>query len=270
MDYRFHLTILCLIIIAEFIGTIEVNLAKNVSITIMPFLYAMIIGFVLFFLKPVKWIGKKQAKIAGSVMFIFMGPLVAKLAIATGQSCGALINVGSALILQELGHIFGCVLFALPIALLLGFKRETVGMTNSIGREVNVAIVMDKFGLESPETRGILTVYIIGTVIGAIYSGFLSSICVSILPLHPYAFAMGTGVGSTSMNAAAIAPLLNAFPSSMASNIEAFAGISNLISFTVGVYSCVFIAIPLAEKLYKVLEPKIGRTTSVSNVEEEE
>ena len=38
-------------------------------------------------------------------------------------------------------------------------------MTNSIGRETNVAVVIDKFGFDSAETRGVLTVFIIGTVI---------------------------------------------------------------------------------------------------------
>lgn len=91
----------------------------------------------------------------------------------------------------------GTVFLALPVALLLGFKKETIGMTNSIGRETNVAVVIDKFGFDSAETRGVLTVFIIGTVIGTLYISFLSCfLCVSVLPLHPYAFAMATGVGS--------------------------------------------------------------------------
>lgn len=89
----------------------------------------------------------------------------------------------------------GTVFLALPVALLLGFKKETIGMTNSIGRETNVAVVIDKFGFDSAETRGVLTVFIIGTVIGTLYISFLSCLCVSVLPLHPYAFAMATGVG---------------------------------------------------------------------------
>lgn len=132
-----------------------------------------------------------------------------------------------------------------------------------------MAVVIDKFGFDSAETRGVLTVFIIGTVIGTLYISFLSCLCVSVLPLHPYAFAMATGVGSASMNAAALAPLLNAFPASMSTNIQAFAGFSNLISFCVGIYFCIFLAIPLAQKLYAWLEPKIGRETSVSHLEEE-
>lgn len=263
-DYRLHITVLFLVIISEFIGPVEFNLTKDICVVIMPLLYAMVIGLALFLLKPVKWITKKQSKIAESAMLLFIGPLLAKLAVASGQSFHILLDVGPALVLQEFGNL-GTVFLALPVALLLGFKKETIGMTNSIGRETNVAVVIDKFGFDSAETRGVLTVFIIGTL----YISFLSCLCVSVLPLHPYAFAMATGVGSASMNAAALAPLLNAFPASMSTNIQAFAGFSNLISFCVGIYFCIFLAIPLAQKLYAWLEPKIGRETSVSHLEEE-
>ena len=266
-DYRLHITVLFLVIISEFIGPVEFNLTKDICVVIMPLLYAMVIGLALFLLKPVKWITKKQSKIAESAMLLFIGPLLAKLAVASGQSFHILLDVGPALVLQEFGNL-GTVFLALPVALLLGFKKETIGMTNSIGRETNVAVVIDKFGFDSAETRGVLTVFIIGTVIGTLYISFLS--CVSVLPLHPYAFAMATGVGSASMNAAALAPLLSAFPASMSTNIQAFAGFSNLISFCVGIYFCIFLAIPLAQKLYAWLEPKIGRETPVSHLGEEE
>lgn len=259
---------LFLVIISEFIGPVEFNLTKDICVVIMPLLYAMVLGLALFLLKPVKWITKKQSKIAESAMLLFIGPLLAKLAVASGQSFHILLDVGPALVLQEFGNL-GTVFLALPVALLLGFKKETIGMTNSIGRETNVAVVIDKFGFDSAETRGVLTVFIIGTVIGTLYISFLSCLCVSVLPLHPYAFAMATGVGSASMNAAALAPLLSAFPASMSTNIQAFAGFSNLISFCVGIYFCIFLAIPLAQKLYAWLEPKIGRETSVSYLEEE-
>lgn len=264
-DYKLHITVLLLVIISEFIGPVEFNLTKDICVVIMPLLYAMVLGLALFLLKPVKWITKKQSKIAESAMLLFIGPLLAKLAVASGQSFHILLDVGPALVLQEFGNL-GTVFLALPVALLLGFKKETIGMTNSIGRETNVAVVIDKFGFDSAETRGVLTVFIIGTL----YISFLSCLCVSVLPLHPYAFAMATGVGSASMNAAALAPLLSAFPASMSTNIQAFAGFSNLISFCVGIYFCIFLAIPLAQKLYAWLEPKIGRETPVSHLEEEE
>ena len=140
-------------------------------------------------------------------------------------------------------------------------------MTSSIGREPEVAVVVDKYGFNSPESRGIFALFIVGTIIGTVFISFLTSICVSILPLHPYAFAMASGVGSASMNAASLAPTIAAFPQ-LATQIEAFAGFSNLLSFSVGIYIVIFIAIPLTEKLYSILEPRIGREAIVKEEDE--
>ena len=78
---------------------------------------------------------------------------------------------------------------------------------------------------------------------------------------------MASGVGSASMNAAALGPTLAAFPS-LETQIEAFAGFSNLLSFSIGVYIVMFIALPLTEKLYYKLEPKIGRNNSTKKENE--
>ena len=174
--------------------------------------------------------------------------------------------MGPALMLQELGHL-ATILIALPVALRLGFKREAIGMTNSIGREPEVAVVVDKYGFNSPESRGIFALFIVGTMIGTVFISFLTSISVSILPFHPFAFAMASGVGSASMNAASIGPTLAAFPA-LETQIEAFAGFSNLLSFSVGIYIVIFIALPLTEKLYYILEPKIGRKPIVDEGED--
>ena len=108
-------------------------------------------------------------------------------------------------------------------------------------------VVVDRYGFNSPESRGVFAIFIIGTVIGTIFISFLVTFSLSFLPLHPYAFAMASGVGSASMNAAAIGPTLAAFPG-LETQIEAFAGFSNLLSFCVGIYIVIFVAIPLTEK----------------------
>ena len=100
-----------------------------------------------------------------------------------------------------------------------------------------------------------------------LYSLVLTSISVSILPLHPFAFAMASGVGSASMNADSLGPTLAAFPG-LETQIEAFAGFSNLLSFSVGIYIVMFLALPFTEKLYTILEPKIGRKDITKNEEE--
>ncbi len=259
-SYKLHLTVLFLVIVAEFIGPIQIPITETVKLSAMPLLWAMLGGLGLYLFKHAKFIQKKEARIAEGAMLLFIGPLLCKLAISSGQSIAVLFQVGPALILQEAGNL-GTIFLALPIALLLGFKKEAIGMTNSIGREPNVAVVIDKFGFDSPETRGVLTVFIIGTVIGTLYISFLSSAAVSLLPFHPYSFAMASGVGSASMNAAALAPIIAMFPD-ISLQIEAFSGFSNLVSFCIGIYVCIFIAIPLTQKLYAILEPVIGRNTT--------
>ena len=263
-DYGLHVTVLLLVIIAELIGPIYIPLSDSVTVSVMPLLYTMVLGLAFYLLKPIKWIQRKQARVAEGAMMLFIGILIAKLAISSGQSMHILFEMGPALLLQELGHL-ATIFIALPVALLLGFKRETIGMTNSIGREPEVAVVVDKYGFDSPESRGIFALFIVGTIIGTVFISFLTSICTSILPLHPYAFAMASGVGSASMNAASLGPTLAAFPA-LETQIEAFAGFSNLLSFSIGIYIVIFIAIPLTEKLYSWLEPKIGREAIVSDL----
>ncbi len=262
-DYGLHISVLVLVIIAELIGPIEIDLMKGVTVSIMPLLYTMVLGLIFYLAKPIKWIQRKQSRVAEGAMMLFIGILIAKLAVSSGQSIHLIFEMGPALMLQELGHL-ATILIALPAALLLGFKREAVGMTNSIGREPEVAVVVDKYGFNSPESRGIFALFIVGTIIGTVFISFLTSISVSILPLHPYAFAMASGVGSASMNAASLGPTLAAFPA-LETQIEAFAGFSNLLSFSVGIYIVIFIALPLTEKLYFWLEPKIGRKAIVDD-----
>lgn len=261
-----HVTVLFLVIIAELIGTVQITIARDVSITIMPMIYTIILGLVFYLAKPISWIQRKQARIAEGAMMLFIGVLIAKLAVSSGQSITLIFQMGPALILQEVGHL--ATILILPIALILGFKRESIGMTNSIGREPNVAVVVDKYGFNSPESRGVFAIFIIGTVIGTIFISFLVTFSLSFLPLHPYAFAMASGVGSASMNAAAIGPTLAAFPH-LETQIEAFAGFSNLLSFCVGIYIVIFIALPLTEKIYDWLEPKLGKKSIVSKKEDE-
>lgn len=255
-DYGLHLTVLVLVVIAELIGPIKIQLTSSVEVSIMPLLYTMVLGLVFYLAKPIKWIQRKQSRVAEGAMMLFIGILIAKLAVSSGQSMHLLFEMGPALLLQELGHL-ATILIALPVALLLGFKREAIGMTNSIGREPEVAVVVDKYGFNSPESRGIFALFIVGTIIGTVFISFLTSISVSLIPFHPFAFAMASGVGSASMNAASLGPTLAAFPG-LETQIEAFAGFSNLLSFCVGVYIVIFVALPLTEKMYNWLEPKIG------------
>ena len=244
-----------------FIGVIEIKLTETIRIFLLPLLYALVLGLALYLAKPVKFIGSKQSKVAEGVMVLFIGVLIAKLAISSGQSISDIFNVGPTLILQQFGDLG--TLIALPVALLLGFRREVIGMTSSICREPNLGVIIDKYGFKSPESRGVLAIFVIGSIIGTAFISLLSSICVSVLPIHPYAFAMASGIGSASMNAASLASISHVFPS-MATDFEAFAGCSNLLSFCFGIYMCIFVSIPLAEKLYGWLSPHIGNSDEQS------
>ena len=95
-DYRLHCTVFILVVIAEFIGTIEIPIAKDVAITIMPLIYTMILGLVFYLAKPITWIQRKQARIAEGAMMLFIGVLIAKLAVASGQSINLIFQMGPA------------------------------------------------------------------------------------------------------------------------------------------------------------------------------
>lgn len=60
---------------------------------------------------------------------------------------------------------------------------------------------------------------------------------------------MAAGVGSGSMMAAASGALIAAYPE-FETQIIAFAGASNLLTYGTGLFVSVFIALPLTEKLY--------------------
>ena len=238
-----------------FIGVKEIKITDTISVLLLPLIYALVLGLALYLAKPIKFVGPKQSKVAEGAMVLFIGVLITKLAISSGQAISSIFQVGPALILQQIGNLG--TLLALPIALFLGFRREVIGMTSSICREPNLGVIIDKYGFKSPETRGVLAVFVIGSILGTPFISFLSSISASLIPMHPYAYAMASGVGSASMNAAALAPLMHMFPS-MATQLEAFAGCSNLLSFCFGIYMCIFVSLPLAERMYNCLSPMFG------------
>lgn len=255
-DYKLHLTIFVCIIIAEYIGVFTLNF-WGVSIVLMPLLYSLILAVACYLFKPFKWISEEQSDKSSAIMMLLIGPLLAKLAIASGQNLEIIFNVGPALLLQEIGNL-GTIFFAMPIALLLGFKRETIGMTSSICREPQMAVVIDKFGFASPETKGFFTVFLIGTILGTPFISLLVSVLTNIIPLHPFSYGMACGIGSASMNAAAVSSLSTLYPQ-LANEFEAFSGMSNLISMVTGMYVYIFVALPLTQKLYNFLEPIIGK-----------
>lgn len=246
-DWRLHSVVLGIVILTELIGTHEIPIGPGV-ILLLPMLYAVVIGLGTYF-TPL--ISKKQSKRAESLVFMSVTILVAKFGVEAGPALPELFRAGPALILQEIGNL-ATVLVALPVAVFLGLKRETIGMTHSIGREPNLAIITEKYGISSPEGRGIMAVYIFGTIFGAIFMGLASGLLASILPISPLSFAMATGVGSGSMTAASLGPLVSLYPE-MSETITAYSGASNLLTSVTGLYMSLFIALPLTEKYYSLM-----------------
>ena len=258
--------------LSEWLGPLPIALGVG-KVVLLPMIWALLIGLALGLLRhrlpaPLKVDLHGQhlaAAILSSALFLF----IAKLGLLVGGSLPQLAQVGWGLVLQELGNLVGCILLGMPVALLLGIKREAIGATFSIGREPGLAIVGERFGMDSPEGRGVLAEYITGTLIGAIFISLLAGFVSSLNIFHPLALGMGAGVGSGSMTAAAVGAIAAQHPE-MSDQIATFAAAANLIATTVGTYLTLFISLPVAVYAYRVLEPILGRHRKAVAVEKAE
>ena len=260
-DLKVHAITLVLTIVAEFIGLKKFDLGFG-AIVLFPLIYSLIFGGIISFPK-LKLLNEKEMAIAGRILGASFILMIAKLGTMMGPSIVKVLSEGWALLFQEVGHFMGTVLFALPVAILLGLKREAIGATYSISRENNLAIIAEKYGVDSAESRGAIGVYICGTLFGAIYLGLLASILGSLKIFHPIALAMGAGVSSGSMMAAAAGALSAVFPD-FKDQIVVFAGAANLATSLLGTFVCAFISLPLTAKIYTWMEPKVfGKNSAV-------
>jgi hypothetical protein len=230
---------------------------------LLPMLFAVIIGILItpdVLGKSVSWlkstISLEECKLAGPLLMIALLPLGVKYGTQVGPAIPMIIKSSLALILQEFGNL-GTIILALPIALLLGLKREAVGATVSISREPTLGLIGEIYGINSPEGSGVLATYLCGTVFGTIFFGLLGGLS-PIAGFHPYALAMACGVGSASMMTAGSASLAVALPE-MKEAILAYAATSNLLTGVTGLYMDFFIGLPIVNKLYLLLQPKIQR-----------
>ena len=246
-DFKLHIIALLVVVSCELIGKQSIWI-----IAVYPMLYAMVFGGIIS-LPKLKILTNKNMQNASIVMMVTLMLLVAKLGVAVGPKIDMILEDAKlALIFQELGHFAGTILLGLPLAMLLGMKREAVGATYSVAREPNIAIVADKYGLDSPEGRGVMAMYICGTLYGAIWMSILASLIAHLDILHPYALAMGAGVGSGSMMAASLAPISDLYPD-LSENIKAYASTANLMSSMVGIYIYTLFSLPFASFMYNTL-----------------
>lgn len=244
---KLHLIVLVLVVLAELIGTKNYKIGPG-TLVLLPMLYALLMG-ILTGPKFLKIVDMEDMKIAESLITVSVLLLMAKYGTNIGPTLPLIIKSGPALILQEFGNL-GTMLLGMPFALLLGLRREAIGATFSIAREPNIAIISDMYGLDSPEGRGVMGVYVAGTVFGSIFFGLFAGFAATMLPLHPYSLAMASGVGSASMMSASVGALVELFPN-MAEEITALGAASNLASGADGVYMSIFMAIPMCEWMYR-------------------
>lgn len=246
-NWKIHLLVLGLVIIAELIGIHAFNLGPG-KIVLLPMLYALLMGA---FLGPkfIKLASHKDMVDAGSLVGVTLMLLIARYGTLVGPNLPMILKTSPALILQELGNL-GTVLIGIPIAVFLGLKRESIGAAHSVAREPNVALIGDVYGLDTPEGQGVMGVYICGTVFGTIFYGLMATFAAAFGILHPLALAMASGVGSASMMTASVGSLSAMFPE-IADKIQALGAASNMLSGLDGIYMSLWLALPLSEWLYK-------------------
>lgn len=251
LDWKLHASVLVITIIAELVGIINVPIGIG-AILLLPLLYAFIIGLLInpnVLRRAGAWLGQREVKAAFPMIVIAIMPFIAKFGTIIGPSMQQIIDAGPALILQELGNL-GTIVLAFPVAVLvLGMGREAIGATFSIAREPNIAIIAEKYGLKSSEGAGVMGVYVIGTLFGTFIFAILASLLATSGLFSIEALAMACGIGSGSMMAACSGALASAVPQ-MEDTILALAGASNVLTYATGLYLCIFVALPVTEKLY--------------------
>lgn len=254
LDVRLHLLVLVIACICEYIGIAKFNIGIG-TMVMLPLLYAFLMA--VCFNKNVvpaseKILGGQTNAIASQWILICLMPFIAKFAVGIGPKINEIIAAGPALLLQEIGNV-ATVLVALPVAVLVfGMGRESIGATHSIAREPNIALIADRFGLKTPEGIGVMGVYVMGTLFGAIYFSLMAGIVASWGIFDIRALAMACGVGSGSMMGACSTALAELLPEHK-DDIVAFAASSNLLTYATGLFVSVFVALPFAEWLYKAL-----------------
>lgn len=252
-DRRLWLLILLVLLIASLsqaIGPLVIPLGFA-SVTLLPMIWGLVSGTIISGqrIKPFSIDLQQAATVIMGVAVLF---LCARLSFTIGPNIPLILQAGPALLLQEVGHMFGTLLLALPLAVLLRMGPATVGATFSIDREGSFAMVSERYGSDSHEYRGVLSMYVFGTVFGAVIVSLIASIATSLKVFDPLALAMGSGVGSGSMMAAAASVIVSEHPD-MKDQVLALAATSNLITGVLGMYLGVWVSLPLADRFYKLL-----------------
>ncbi|OLT52046.1 hypothetical protein BJF89_05500 [Corynebacterium sp. CNJ-954] len=236
--------------IAQFIGPVEISLGFA-ALSLLPMIWALAMG-VGISTQRIRRLPLDLQHVANAVMGVAVLVLVARLSFTLGPNIPFLLDAGPALLLQEIGNIVGPICLALPLAVMLRMGSATVGATFSIDREGAFAMVTERFGPNSQQYRGVLSMYIFGSVFGAVIISLIASLASSLGIFDWRALAMGAGVGSGSMMAAGSASVTAAHPE-FADQILALSTTANLIASIAGAYLGIWVALPLAGRFYRFL-----------------
>lgn len=251
-----HLVALAIVIVAEIIGVRRLPIGIG-TVVFLPILYAFAMGIALnphIFKKTAALIPPTAVKLSGTMITIAIMPFIAKFGTTVGPQINAIIEAGPALVLQEIGNL-GTILIAFPVAVfLLRMGRESIGATYSIDREPNLAVIADRYGLNSPEGAGAMGVYATGTLIGTFVFAIMPPLIHALGWFDFRALAMSCGVGSGSMLAACTGGLVSVMPENK-DLILALAAASNILTYATGLYVGLFVALPLTEWLYRKARP---------------
>lgn len=250
--------VLVIDLVSELIG-IKVISAGTIQISVLPLVYAVILGIVLSLIpfKPIKKIySKENVQFASKYMIFIMLPLMARYGADVAPKIHEILSIGWVFLIHEMGNL-GTILLGLPVALLLGMREEAIGATLGLGREGELAYISEKYTLDSPQGHGVLGIYLIGTIFGSIVFSILAPLLLS-LGFDYRAVAMSSGVGSASMMTAASSALAAILPQHR-ETIVSYAAASQLLTSFIGTYIMYFISVPLQRKIYHAVTGKLDR-----------
>lgn len=254
-EWKIYLLGFIFILIADNIGQIKIPVGKGTFI-LFPIFYAIILG-VCCGPEVLKIVENKHVKAASKLVVVGIAPFIAKLGITAGANFETIFSAGPAVLLHGFGNVLG-IFLSLPIAILLGMKREAVGACFSINREYHMALINNIYGSDSAEARGSLSIYIVGGMIGTIYFGLMASAVAMTGIFRPEALGLASGVGAGIMMASSSASLCEIYPES-AETIKTLVSVGETMSGITGIYINMFLAIPLCDRLYRILEPRLSR-----------
>ncbi|MDR2529568.1 MAG: DUF3100 domain-containing protein [Synergistaceae bacterium] len=247
-NVKVHVLALILTVVCEFLGTKIIPMPIG-SLVFFPMLYALILGFIIG-LPVFKTLKLSDQEDASYLINISVMLLIARYGTLVGPNFFKILQSGLALVLQEFGNL-GTAFLAIPIAVFLGLRRESIGAGHSIGREGNLALISEVYGLDSPEGRGVMGVYICGTVFGSIFFGLMASLVASWNVFSVESLAMAAGTGSASMMTATVGALQTLYPDKK-DIILAYGAASNMLTSLDGLYMSLFMGLPISNWLYKV------------------